>query len=59
MEGAIILEQLKGHTADVNCISAQPPLLASASDDGSVRVWDLRINKSVKRVTAPQFFPNQ
>ena len=43
-----------GHSAIVNDVSAargDAPLVASASDDGSVRVWDARTRRSVFAVT--------
>ena len=43
--------KLTGHRSSINdiALSAQnSPLLASASEDGTVRVWDQRCNKAIK-----------
>lgn len=43
--------KLTGHRASVNDValsSLSPALLASASEDGTVRVWDQRTNKAIK-----------
>jgi len=45
MEGRVVLERLKGHKDEVNSLSVCGDRLASASSDGSVRIWDLRLGK--------------
>jgi WD40 repeat protein len=45
MEGRVLLERLKGHQGEVNSLSVCGNSMASASADGSVRVWDLRTGK--------------
>lgn len=35
------LATFHGHTACINCVTVDSNLVASASDDCSVRVWDL------------------
>lgn len=40
----LVLKQEKAHTADVNCVQwhpKDPRLLASAGDDGIVKIWEL------------------
>lgn len=32
---------MHGHVACVNCVAVESNLAASASDDGSIRVWDI------------------
>jgi len=43
LSGAAVLHTLSGHTKQVNCIafSADSKSLASGSDDGTVRLWDV------------------
>ncbi len=40
-EHGLVIEQLKGHTGCVNCVAWNPfkNILASASDDHSIRIW--------------------
>ena len=45
MEGRVVLERLKGHQGEVNSLSVCENSMASASADGSVRIWDLRTGK--------------
>jgi WD40 repeat protein len=51
------LSYLKGHTGDVNSLSASNMLLASGSEDGTIRIWDTSTDKSIRRLTDPSFFP--
>ncbi|OMJ90508.1 hypothetical protein SteCoe_7095 [Stentor coeruleus] len=53
------LTYLKGHNADVNSLSTSGNIMASGSDDGTVRIWDLNTHKSVRRVTDEFFFPSK
>jgi WD40 repeat protein len=41
---AVVLTELRGHRDSVNSVSVHEHNLASASDDGTVRLWDLRRN---------------
>ena len=48
------LSSLREHTAVVNCVAATPSghvLVASASDDGSVKLWDTRTRKASNTLT--------
>jgi len=41
----LILKKEKAHDMDINCVRwcpQDPRLLASASDDGTVKLWELR-----------------
>lgn len=41
----VVAQQEEAHSADVNCIQWHPNtpgLLASAGDDGSIKLWQLR-----------------
>lgn len=42
---------LIGHKDSVNCLYARDNFLYSGSDDNTVRIWDLRTNKTVKCLT--------
>ena len=44
------LSPLRGHRDTVNCLehSASASLLASASDDGTARLWDVRTGRAVR-----------
>lgn len=45
---------LKGHKECINCIDATTSsrgLIASGSDDHSIRIWDIRTNRAVKCIT--------
>jgi WD40 repeat protein len=46
----VALPPLKGHKDTVNCLefNSSLSLLASSSDDGTARLWDLRIGRAVK-----------
>lgn len=53
---------LHGHTGSVQCCKPNPHdpfLLATGSTDGSVRLWDLRTHKSVKRFSLDSLEVNQ
>lgn len=52
------ISYLKGHSKDVTCLSSSGNLLASSSEDGTVRIWDQTSQKSVRRLTDPLFFPS-
>jgi WD40 repeat protein len=39
------IQYMPGHRDSVNSLSACGQLIASGCDDGTVRVWDLRIKK--------------
>jgi len=52
------ISYLKGHSKDVTCLSSFNNLLASSSEDGTVRIWDQTSQKSIRRLTDPQFFPS-
>ena len=47
-----VARQLNGHTADINSLdirnsaSSSSPLLLSGSDDGTARIWDVRVSES-------------
>jgi WD40 repeat protein len=45
---------LRGHASDINgvCISPDSQTIASASDDGTVRLWDVNSNKEVAQFRA-------
>lgn len=47
--------RLCGHQAVVNCLSVSPDgkKLLSASDDGTVRLWDLGTRKEIRRLDFP------
>lgn len=49
--------RFKGHSDEVNCIRFDPEkrLLASGSDDTSVRIWSLRPVKPLLGITSPSF----
>jgi WD40 repeat protein len=43
----LILKKEKAHDMDINCVRwcpQDPRMLASASDDGTVKLWELRGN---------------
>ena len=45
------MSKLSGHKKSINCIDVSPrdpSLIASASDDGTCRIWDIRTTKSSK-----------
>ncbi|KAK2710889.1 hypothetical protein QYM36_012158 [Artemia franciscana] len=44
LERGQIISKLSGHTQFIHALSVQPGTLASCSEDGSVRLWDLRTN---------------
>mmetsp|Transcript_7770 Transcript_7770/g.14838 ORF Transcript_7770/g.14838 Transcript_7770/m.14838 type:complete len:305 (-) Transcript_7770:32-946(-) len=52
---AVTLAELRGHRDSVNSVSIYENSLASGSDDGTVRLWDLRRNLTMMRVTDPSF----
>lgn len=52
------ISYMKGHTKDVTCLSTSGLLLASSSEDGTVRIWDQTSQKSIRRLTDPSFFPS-
>lgn len=46
-----ITRQFKGHTASINSLAVHPslsssPLFLSGSDDGTARIWDIRVSAS-------------
>jgi small GTP-binding protein len=53
--GVALLRSLHGHTSSVGELAWSPAgdLLASPSEDGTVRVWDVEANKCVRVLTAP------
>jgi len=52
------LSLMKGHQSDVNCLSSCNNLLASGSEDSTIRIWDITSQKSVRRLTDPSFYPS-
>ena len=53
------LSLMKGHQSDVNCLSSFSNLLASGSEDSTIRIWDITSQKSIRRLTDPSFSPSQ
>lgn len=48
IETNLPLKKLKGHTSYVNCVHPTkrgPDLLASAGDEGTTKIWDLRTRR--------------
>lgn len=50
LEAGVRVRRFKGHQSFVNScnVSGEPPLICSASDDGTVRLWDSRRRHCVK-----------
>ena len=47
---------MKGHLANINCVSLSPDCyyLASGANDNLLKVWDIRQNKLIKDLTMPE-----